>query len=211
MNLPRTTTFLVIRHGETRWNAEKRVQGHGDSPLTETGRNQVHSLARRLKEIPFDALIASDLGRTQETAAIIADATGHRIQTDRRLRERNYGVLEGLTEPEITDRFPKVLSRWRTNDPNYVIPQGESYRQHYIRCIESVEAMAGRQPGATVAVVAHGGVLDTIFRFVTRLGHSAPRCFTTANASLNTISHGLFYNTRRWVIETWGDVAHITG
>ena len=83
------TTLLIIRHGETVWNAEHRFQGHGDSPLTETGRNQVAALGRRMKAINFDALVSSDLGRTRQTASIIADFTGHAVQFDNRLRERN--------------------------------------------------------------------------------------------------------------------------
>jgi probable phosphoglycerate mutase len=211
MTLTGTTTFLVIRHGETCWNAEKRVQGFGDSPLTATGRAQVRSLARRLTGIAFDALISSDLGRARETASLIADATGHCIQTDRRLRERNYGILEGLTEQEISDRFPEALDRLRASDPDYVVPQGESYRQHCTRCIASMETMAEEKTGATLVVVAHGGVLDVLFRFVTRMGHRAPACFATANASLNTISCAHLNESRQWVIETWGDVAHISG
>ena len=91
------TTVLAIRHGETVLNLEKRYQGHSDSPLTETGRNQVSSLGRRMAKMEFDTLISSDLGRAQETASIIAGYTGHAVETDSRLRERNYGVLEGLT------------------------------------------------------------------------------------------------------------------
>ena len=104
------TRLLVVRHGETVWNKQLRFQGHGDSHLTESGRAQARALGQRLKNIPFDELIASDLGRTKETAALIAAATGHEIQTDSRLRERNYGVLEGLTFSEIKSRYPEV---WR--------------------------------------------------------------------------------------------------
>jgi phosphohistidine phosphatase SixA len=86
-------TLLAIRHGETVLNVEKRYQGHGDSPLTETGRNQVSSLGRRMGKMVFDTLISSDLGRAQQTASIIADYTGHSVKTDSRLRERNYGIF----------------------------------------------------------------------------------------------------------------------
>jgi broad specificity phosphatase PhoE len=105
------TMLLAIRHGETVWNEEKRYQGHGDSPLTETGRHQVAALGRRMKKIRFDALISSDLGRAQETASIVADYTGHPLEMDSRLRERNYGVLEGLTVHEIKARHSKILNQ----------------------------------------------------------------------------------------------------
>jgi probable phosphoglycerate mutase len=203
------TTLLVIRHGETVLNVEKRYQGHGDSPLTETGRNQVSALGRRMAKMEFDTLISSDLGRAQQTASIIADYTGHSVKTDSRLRERNYGVLEGLTVPEINARHSEILERLDANDPDYIIPEGESHRQHYqrnIRCIE--EILTGRS-GEKVAMVVHGGVLDSLFRYVARLPLNQPRCFITANASLTILRHGIFYGTVRRVIETWCDTGHL--
>jgi probable phosphoglycerate mutase len=205
------TTLLVIRHGETVWNIEHRYQGHGDSPLTETGRSQVSALGRRMRGLPFDTLISSDLGRTRETAAIIADYTGHAVALDSRLRERNYGVLEGLTVSEIKAAHPAVLDRLNTDDPDYVVPQGESHRQHYQRNIAFIEELLAQKSGAKVAVVAHGGVLESIFRYVAHMPLEQPRCFISPNASLTVITHGNFYGTSRWVIETWGDVGHLNG
>jgi probable phosphoglycerate mutase len=204
-------TLLAIRHGETVSNAAKRYQGHSDSPLTETGRKQVSSLASRMAKMEFDALIGSDLGRAQETASIIAGHTGHSVQTDSRLRERNYGVLEGLTVPEINAEHPGVLARLDANDPDYIIPEGESHRQHYQRNIAAIEELVSRNSGGRIAMVVHGGVLDSLFRYVARLPLSQPRCFITTNASLTVISHGVFYDTMRWVIEAWCDTAHLEG
>ena len=204
-------TLLAIRHGETVFNAQKRYQGHSDSPLTKTGRNQVASLGRRMAKMEFDALISSDLGRTQETASIIAEHTGHSVQTDSRLRERNYGVLEGLTVPEINAGHPEVLERLDANDPDYIIPDGESHRQHYQRNVAAIEEIVSEKSGGRIAMVAHGGVLDSLFRYVAHLPLSQPRCFITTNASLTIINHGMFYSTMRWVIETWCDTAHLEG
>jgi probable phosphoglycerate mutase len=211
MTLPARTNLLIIRHGETLWNVQERYQGHGDSSLTETGRNQVAALARRLKEIRFKTLISSDLGRTRETAAIISDCTGHAVETDSRLRERNYGVLEGLTVPEIQAEYAEVLERLNTGDPDYIVPGGESQRQHYRRNVAFIEDLLAERSGAEVAIVTHGGVLDSIFRYVARLALDHPRCFVTKNASLSVISHGNFYGAVQWVIGTWGDVAHLNG
>jgi len=205
------TTLLAIRHGETVWNEEKRYQGHGDSPLTETGRNQVAALGRRMKKIRVDALISSDLGRAQETASIVADYTGHPLELDSRLRERNYGVLEGLTVHEIKARHSKILNQLNSDDPDYIIPEGESHRQQYQRNVEFIEELLTKRSGATVAVVAHGGVLDSIFRYIARLPLDQPRCFSTINASLTIITHGSFYGTACWAIETWGDIGHLDG
>ena len=206
-----TLTLLAIRHGETVLNAAQRYQGHSDSPLTETGRNQVSALGRRLAKMEIDTLVSSDLGRTQETASIIAGFTGHSIETDSRLRERNYGVLEGLTVPEINARHSEVLERLDANDPDYIIPDGESHRQHYQRNIAAIDELKAGNSGSKVALVVHGGVLDSLFRYVAGLQLNQPRCFITINASLTIISCGIFYGTRRWVIETWGDTAHLAG
>lgn len=204
-------TLLAIRHGETELNVAKRYQGHSDSPLTENGRKQVSSLGRRIEKMKFDTLISSDLGRTQETATIIAEYTGHSIKTDSRLRERNYGVLEGLTVSDIKAGHSEVLERLDANDPDYIIPDGESLRQHYQRNVAVFEELQSGISDGRVALVVHGGVLDSLFRYVARLPLDQPRCFITPNASLTIITHGIFYNTLRWVIETWGDTGHLEG
>ena len=204
-------TLLAIRHGETVLNAAKRYQGHGDSPLTETGRKQVSALGRRMAKMKFDTLISSDLGRAQETASIIAGYTGHPVRTDKRLRERNYGVLEGLTLPEIRARYPEVLEQLDANDSEYIIPEGESHRQHYERNLAVIDELRSGKEGGRIALTVHGGVLDSLFRYVAGLPLNQPRCFITTNASLTMITHGKFYGTVRWVIETWGDTTHLEG
>ena len=211
--MPADTTLklLIIRHGETVFNAEHRFQGHSDSPLSETGRNQVNALGRRMKETKFDTLISSDLGRTRETSSIIAGYTGHSVALDSRLRERNYGVLEGLTVPEIKAHHSDVFDQFNRDDPDYVIPEGESHRQHYQRNVAFFEESLSGKYGGSVAVVAHGGVLDSIFRYVSKIPLDQPRCYITTNASLTIVSHGIFYGTTRWVIESWCDAAHLSG
>jgi probable phosphoglycerate mutase len=205
------TTLLAIRHGETKWNAAERFQGHGDSPLNKTGRNQVKSLGQRMKALQFDSLISSDLGRTQETASIIAGYTGHAVETDSRIRERNYGVLEGLTVSEIKAKHSEILEKLRKNDPNYVVPRGESHQQHYERNVAFIDELLRQRAGTRVVLIIHGGVLDSIFRYVAGQSLDRPRCFAAYNASLSIISHGNFYGTVRWVIETWNDVGHLNG
>ena len=211
MKMRQKTTLLAIRHGETRWNSEERYQGHGDSSLTETGRKQVMGLGIRMKALQFDSLISSDLGRAQETASIIADYTGHTVNTDSRIRERNYGVLEGLTVPEIEAEYSEIFNELNKNDPDYTIPKGESHRQHYQRNLAFIDELLNKRSGATVALIIHGGVLDSIFRYVTGLPLDYPRCFITNNASLSIVTHGMFYGTTRWVIETWNDGGHLNG
>ena len=204
-------TLLTIRHGETELNLAKRYQGHGDSPLTQNGRRQVSALGHRMAKMTFGTLISSDLGRAQETAAIIAECTGHSVKTDSRLRERNYGVLEGLRVSDIKAGHSEVLERLDANDPDYIIPEGESHRQHYQRNVAVFEELQSGISDGRVALVVHGGVLDSLFRYVAQLPLDQPRCFITPNASLTIVSHGIFYGTMRWVIEAWGDTAHLDG
>lgn len=208
MTIPKTT-FIVIRHGETDWNAHQRVQGHGDSPLTVRGRSNVQALARRLEHIAFDRLMSSDLGRAVETARIIAERTGHGLETDQRLRERHYGILEGLTVPEIQSSHPEAFQRLMAGDPDYTVTGGESHRHHFERNIAFFKGIIHENPGVTLAVVAHGGVLDNLFRFVVGLPLDHLPCYITANTSLNIIAHGPFTLSTRWVIQTWGDVGHL--
>jgi probable phosphoglycerate mutase len=203
------TTLLAVRHGQTVWNAESRFQGHGDSPLTETGRRQAQALGERMRGIDFDVLISSDLGRAMQTASIVASCAGHEVRTDFRLRERNFGALEGLTKAEIQDRHPGVYERLYADDPDYAPPGGETHRGHFQRNLSFIKELIAAQPGVTAVLVGHGGLLDTLFRFVAKLPLEQPRCFVIPNTSLSRFSRGTFYGTRRWVIESWGDVAHL--
>jgi probable phosphoglycerate mutase len=205
------TTLLAIRHGETVWNVEERFQGHEDSPLTVNGRRQVDALGRRLQGMAIDTMISSDLGRARESAAIIAGYTGHAVAVDPRLRERHYGVLEGLSLPEIKAAHAEVLAQFNADDPDYVIPGGESHRMHFERNVAWVEDLLANSLGATVAIVVHGGVLDSLFRYVSRRPLDQPRCYVTTNASLSVFVYGNFYGSPRWVIQTWGDAGHLDG
>jgi probable phosphoglycerate mutase len=207
-----TTTLLVIRHGETHWNREERFQGHGDSPLTKLGREQARALGRRMRSIPFDTLICSDLGRAQETAALIAAETGHTVHSEPRIRERNFGVLEGLTVSEIKARYNDIFQRlYHRNDTSFVIPEGESLSQHHARCSAFFAELVADRAGRRIALVVHGGVLDSLMRVVQDAPLAQPRWFISANTALNVVHHGVFYRTVRWVIETWGDVGHLDG
>jgi probable phosphoglycerate mutase len=159
--------------------------------------------------MPFHALVASDLGRAVETAEHIASRTGKTILTDPRLRERHYGILEGLTELESRHRHPGAFEALMADDPDWAPTGGESHRQHQRRVVEFVQEWRRQHPSTTSVIVAHGGVLDILFRFVARLPLERPRCFVVPNAGLNLFAHGTFYGTQRWVVRTWGDTGHL--
>lgn len=198
--------ILLIRHGETEWNCAGRVQGyHADSPLTETGREQVRALAERLARERVDALYASDTGRARRTASPIGVATGLRVIRDAALRERNYGAFEGRTFTEVERDFPAEYERFRTRDPHYVPPGGESAAQFRDRVMAALERIASGAAGKRVAVITHGGVLGIVYRHAMDIPLEARRGYSLANASLNHFR----YAAGRWLLETWGDVTHL--
>ena len=159
------TELILIRHGETAWNRERRMQGQTDTPLSDIGRAQAEAVGQRLAQHPFAALYSSDLARAWDTAAAIARAhkNGHEIRREPALRERTFGVFEGLTYDEMAQHFPAEHARFALRDPDYAVPGGESPRQFFERslaCLESIAAAhAGRvrggghaRPGAGYAV-----------------------------------------------------------
>ncbi|MBI4523293.1 MAG: histidine phosphatase family protein [Deltaproteobacteria bacterium] len=201
------TDLIVVRHGQTTWNIEKRWQGHFDSPLTPQGERQAHLLAARLKHRRFSALYSSDLGRAYQTARIISDATGHSVVADARLRERNLGIFQALTDEEIRTAYPEEYERHRLRDPDYIVPGGESLRQQVERNISFLDQLAKNHSGQCIVVVTHGGVLNGLFRHALFIPLEAPRRFGFPNSSLNIFTYG----DGEWMLQTWGDTSHLDG
>jgi probable phosphoglycerate mutase len=199
------TTLIVVRHGETAWNREKRMQGTTDTPLSEVGREQAQALGRRLAGGRFTALYTSDLSRARDTAHAIAEHTGRAAVADPRLRERRFGIFEGLTFEEIVARYPGEHARFASRDPDYAVPGGESARSFMERCIGCLAEIAGRHPGDEVVVVTHGLVLDSLYRAAHGLDHGERRPVPLINASLNVFA----YDGAAWRLELWGDISHL--
>jgi 2,3-bisphosphoglycerate-dependent phosphoglycerate mutase len=201
------TRFIVVRHGETQWNVESRIQGQGDSPLTAAGRAQAEAIAARLAAERFDVLVASDLGRAMQTAEAIARRCGHSILADARLRERDFGAGEGMTYEEIDRAWPDVFTRSRESDPDAAVPGGETRRQFHERVRDAFAALAREHAGKRVAVVAHGGVLATLYRLIHDIPLGKPHAIPIANAAYNAVA----FDADAWAIEAWDDVAHLPG
>lgn len=199
------TRFIAIRHGETQWNVETRIQGHGDSPLTAAGVRQAEAIAHRLAGESFDVLVSSDLGRAAGTARRISERCGIGLTTDSRLRERNFGVGEGLTYDEIGMRYPDAFSRTRATDPDYTIPGGESRRAFHERVTAAFADLARVHEGRRVAVVSHGGVLATIYRFIHDIPVATLHRVPITNASFNAFA----FDEDGWTLEAWDDTAHL--
>jgi probable phosphoglycerate mutase len=200
------TTLIVIRHGETAWNREKRMQGTTDTLLSDVGRAQAQALGRRLASRAFAALYSSDLSRARDTAHAIAEHTGRKPVTDPRLQERRFGIFEGLTAEEIVARFPEEHARFASRDPDYAVPGGESAREFTERCLGCLAEIAGRHAGDEVVVVTHGLVLDSLYRAAHGLEHGVRRPVPLINASLNVFG----YRVGAWRLEVWGDISHLT-
>ena len=120
------TEVILIRHGETEWNVQQRFQGHLDSSLTETGLRQTEALGERFRDEKLDLVYSSDLMRTRKTAEALVSGNGHEICFDQRLREKNFGIFEGLTVEEIQARYPDDFKAFRNGGSQYRIEQGES-------------------------------------------------------------------------------------
>jgi broad specificity phosphatase PhoE len=151
------TELVLVRHGETDWNRERRFQGHADQPLNDTGREQARVLARTLSSERIDAVYSSDLLRARETAEILAAGLGTEVVALQELREIDVGEWQGLTWPEIESRFPEGLVAWR--ERGYGWDQGETYERLGERVVGALTRIAASHPAQRVLVVGHGGTV----------------------------------------------------
>lgn len=205
-----TTQILFIRHGETAWNRIKRIQGHIDIPLADSGLAQAQRLAVRLARetrdgARVDAIYSSDLMRAQQTAQPAADALGLPLVLRAGLRERAYGIFQGHDSTEIEARFPDAYAAWQTRDPGFEPEGGESQRAFYHRVLHALEPIVAAHPGGRIACVAHGGVLDCVYRFANGLDLAAPRNYQLLNTSINVVD----YVDGRANVVQWADVSHL--
>jgi probable phosphoglycerate mutase len=200
------TELVIIRHGETRWNSEQRMQGQMNTELSPLGRAQARALGRRMANEKFDHLYSSDLSRARETALAIAANTGHTVVTDERLRERSFGIFEGLNRAEMQSLYPGEYARFRARDPDYAIPGGESPRAFHERAMRCFHDIAERHDGGRVVIVAHGLLLVALYRTAHGLDLSEPHTrLELVNAGLNVFQHA----EERWRMLEWADRAHL--
>ncbi|HEX7986037.1 MAG TPA: histidine phosphatase family protein [Duganella sp.] len=205
------TTILLIRHGETAWNAVRRLQGHIDIPLNAEGERQAGALARALAAEPVDVIVSSDLMRARQTAeAVAAQRGGATVQIDANLRERCYGVFEGMLYTEVERQYPVDFALWQARDIDAVMPPGErvaeSFRQFYARATSAIAEWAERHPGKIIAMVAHGGVLECAYREAVGMQLDSPRDFQVKNASINRFT----FSDGKLALTGWGEVEHLS-
>ena len=202
---PEPTRIIAIRHGETAWNVSTRIQGHLDIGLNETGRWQAHRVALALAGEPIAALYSSDLLRAWDTALSIANATGLPVQTVEGLRERGFGVFEGKTFQEVEAQWPEQALRWRKREPAFEPDGGESLLRFRERITPATQALAAQHPGEQIVVVAHGGVMDVLYRAATRQEIQAPRTWDLGNAAINR----LLWTPDGLSLVGWADTQHL--
>lgn len=204
-----TTRICLVRHGETAWNAEQRLQGHADIPLNPRGHSQAQATARALADTPLAAIYHSDLQRAALTAQTIAAAhPGTHIEPLPALRERHFGAFQGRTRAESEQHAPQAYARMRAREADAPLPGGgESLRSFARRIENALLDIARRHAGETVLIVSHGGCMDIIYRLVTQRPLHTQRDFALGNATLNWIE----YAHGQWQLLDWDDARHLAG
>ncbi len=199
------TRILAIRHGETAWNKDTRIQGQLDISLNETGRWQAERTAQALQDEDLDAIYSSDLARARETAEAIALAQQRPLATHTGLRERCFGEFQGKTWSELETHFPDSALAWRKRVPDFAPAGGESLLQLRERVVSTFAELAERHVGQQIAIVAHGGVLDILYRAATQLDLQAPRSWKLGNAAINRV----LWSPEGFSLVGWGDDTHL--
>ncbi|WP_311223087.1 MULTISPECIES: histidine phosphatase family protein [unclassified Acidovorax] len=199
------TRIIAIRHGETAWNVDTRIQGHLDIPLNDTGLWQASRVGDALADEPVAAIYTSDLQRAHATAQAVAGTTGAPLVTEPGLRERSFGQLQGRTFAEIEVEMPNEARRWRQRDPQFEPEGGESLIVFRDRILQTTHRLLERHAGDLVVLVAHGGVLDVLYRAATGQELQAPRTWKTTNAAINR----LLWTGDGLTLIGWADTQHL--
>ena len=201
--------LLLVRHGETAWNRERRMQGHIDIPLSEAGVRQAQALGRALAAERPLAIYASDLSRARATAQPAADALNLPVSLRASLRERCYGAFEGLLYDEIRQRYPDAFAAWRARELHARFPAGEreaeTQQEFHDRAVQAVTEIVSAYPAGKLVVVTHGGVLDCLYREATDMSIEAERNFGIVNAAINRLQ----WDGQRFRIVQWSDASHL--
>ena len=198
------TEIILIRHGETEWNSQQRMQGHSNSDLSSVGQAQIQALGQWMKNVPFDLIYSSYSLRAKQTAEAITQFSGHELQFDQRLREKNLGVFEGLTSEEARERHPEVFRLFKTAGSTYVIDEGESTQQLQDRALEIVNEIRIKHPEERVLLVTHGGFIRVVMKHSLGLSLETPTRFLIRNTGLFRLVW-----EDKWLVSQMGGVSHL--
>ena len=198
------TEIILIRHGETEWNSQQRMQGHSNSDLSSVGQAQIQALGQWMKNAPFDHIYSSDSLRAKKTAEAITQFSGHELKIDLRLREKNLGVFEGLTSEEARERHPEVFRLFKTAGSKYVIDEGESTQQLQDRALEIVEEIRIKHPEERLLLVTHGGFIRVVMKHSLGLSLETPTRFFVRNTGVFRLVW-----EDKWIVSQMGGVSHL--
>ena len=198
------TEIILIRHGETVWNSQQRMQGHSNSDLSSVGQAQIQALGQWMKIVPFDHIYSSDSLRAKQTAEAITQFSGHDLKIDIRLREKNLGVFEGLTSEEARERHPEVFRLFKTAGSKYVIDEGESTKQLQDRALEIVDEIRIKHPEESVLLVTHCGFIRVVMKHSLGLSLETPTRFLIRNTGVFRLVW-----EDKWIVSQMGGVSHL--
>jgi 2,3-bisphosphoglycerate-dependent phosphoglycerate mutase len=200
-----STRITAIRHGETAWNVDTRIQGQLDIGLNAKGRWQAERAGHALSGDDIDVVYSSDLWRAYDTALSVAKPHGLAVQADEGLRERGFGSFEGKTFAQIEAAFPEQSLQWRKRVPDFTPPGGESLLHLRERVVQCVQSLAQAHVGQHIVIVSHGGVMDVLYRVATGLDIQAARSWDLHNAAINR----LLWNGHSLTLVGWADTSHM--
>jgi len=198
--------LLIVRHGETEWNAQRRYQGQSDVPLSDAGRAQARALVGRLARETLAAAYVSDLGRAVETAEILLAGRDVPLVKEARLREMNFGVLEGLTFKDAYARYPAEIDAW-LKDYNTPPPGGEDLDSFAARVASLLDELQANHDEQVILLVAHGGPLSELARLALGMPHTRRWSFVMDNAGLSELQ----FNDGFPRVKFWNETCHFAG
>ncbi len=196
---------LIVRHGETDYNVQRRWQGWLPTPLNAHGREQAQALAAYLRGHAIDAIYSSDSPRAYQTAQPVGMALGLTVQADERLREMNLGIFQGSTTEENWKKYPVELEAYQADKMDYVHPQGESRRELQERMYHAWEDITGKESGKTVMLVTHGGSIRLLLPKLFKDGVFEHGQFVVPNTSITTIER----DGKGWRLVELGATPHL--
>lgn len=197
--------LYLIRHGQSKWNIEEKVQGQTDISLTKKGKHEAELMGKRLKNKKIDSIYSSDLSRAYETASIIGEKIDKKIKTMEELREMNFGIWEGMYNLEIKEKEPIDFILWRKDPCALKIEKGETLDELQERAMNAINNIINNDPGKNIVIISHGATLKTIILGLIKMELFHFKNLTLSNVGL-TIIEFRDYNK---VIKVLNDTSHI--
>lgn len=201
-----TKNFYFVRHGETVWNLEGKLHGHLDGSLSLNGVGQAEKVGIFLKN-KISKVYSSDLKRASSTAEIIMKTCSVKLDEDKRLRERNLGIFQGLTFSEVKEKYPEMYYKFTSDDPDFTIPQGESISQTSERINSFLNEMISKKDEDNVCVVTHDGVIKIVLQSMIGARSNSPQKIILSNGSISQIIYN--YEQLIWQAISVGETLHL--